>query len=353
MGFTLIELLVVIAIIAILIALLLPAVQQAREAARRTQCRNHLKQFGLALHNYHDTFTKLPARQSGPGSQGTANQSGRVRYSAHVPLLPYADQAPMYTQIQGLVFTTNGVPWANVAPWTTPVTMIQCPSDPAGPEPQDPARTRGYNNYVYCGGDTVARSDIGGNTPLSGTTQPTPRPSRGLFGAMICYGLRDCTDGASNTVAMSERVRPTTVLSFGSTSITASATPAACAVQMLPNRTYATGTTFTADTLTGFRWADGTTFFAGFATALPPNRASCFTTATTGHWEATLNTASSRHTGGVHCLMMDGAVKFVSENIDAGNQSAALPADTSGSASPYGVWGAVGTRAGGETTGDF
>ncbi len=93
-GFTLIELLVVIAIIAILIALLLPAVQQAREAARRTQCRNNLHNFGIALHNYHDVFNRFPARQGGSGTRGAANTTHRGRMSGHVALGPYIDQAP-------------------------------------------------------------------------------------------------------------------------------------------------------------------------------------------------------------------------------------------------------------------
>src|SRR5262252_5025108 len=95
-GFTLIELLVVIAIIAILIALLLPAVQQAREAARRSQCKNNLKQYGLALHNYHDTYTLLPS-----GENFTATGQAATRHSPNIGLLPYIDQAPLFNQISG------------------------------------------------------------------------------------------------------------------------------------------------------------------------------------------------------------------------------------------------------------
>src|SRR5690348_10313077 len=90
-GFTLIELLVVIAIIGVLVALLLPAVQQARESARRTECKNHLKQIGLALHNYHDTFRVLPF---GKGAS-YAGAPVYARWSQHAMILPYIDQAPL------------------------------------------------------------------------------------------------------------------------------------------------------------------------------------------------------------------------------------------------------------------
>src|SRR6478672_612094 len=135
-AFTLIELLVVIAIIAILIALLLPAVQQAREAARRTQCRNNLKQYGLALHNYHDVYQLFPARQLGSGGSaviaGTA--TARSAYSPNVTLLPYLDQAPIFNQIQGL--TSNMRPWDGGSPWqTTQPAMFDCPTDSGSVSP--------------------------------------------------------------------------------------------------------------------------------------------------------------------------------------------------------------------------
>ena len=111
-GFTLIELLVVIAIIAILIALLLPAVQQAREAARRTQCKNHLKQWGLALHNYHDVFNQFPASAINPGCYLSNNPtylnygSGGVRNTTgYLLLLPYLEQANLYSKIDFSIAT--------------------------------------------------------------------------------------------------------------------------------------------------------------------------------------------------------------------------------------------------------
>ncbi len=147
-AFTLIELLVVIAIIAILIALLLPAVQQAREAARRTQCKNNLKQLGLAIHNYHDVYNQFPQSYDGSLPYETSNNRGRPVQN-DVPewfgvswitgVLPYMDQAPLYNQIiqhmNNATNTANMTGYANPAVRTGALTVISgliCPSNPQG-----------------------------------------------------------------------------------------------------------------------------------------------------------------------------------------------------------------------------
>ena len=119
-GFTLIELLVVIAIIAILIALLLPAVQQAREAARRTQCNNHLKQIGLALHNYHDSLLVFPWGGSYGADFVNGSNTGASGFNWRVFILPYMDQAPLYNKLSGYFSTATPPTSASIsasAPW--------------------------------------------------------------------------------------------------------------------------------------------------------------------------------------------------------------------------------------------
>jgi prepilin-type N-terminal cleavage/methylation domain-containing protein len=129
-GFTLIELLVVIAIIAILIALLLPAVQQAREAARRSQCRNNLKQVGLAIHNYHDAFNTIPPAWISTQFQVAAGDVSHWSWGTF--LLPYIDQAPLYSLLQPGTRRLDqnlALGGATAAALTTPLTVFRCPSD--------------------------------------------------------------------------------------------------------------------------------------------------------------------------------------------------------------------------------
>ena len=191
-GFTLIELLVVIAIIAVLVALLLPAVQQAREAARRTQCKNNLKQLGLALQNYHDIYNLFPGHATGPSSFPPGyNLNGMVA------LLPMIDQAPRYNQISGNV-TANGTtyppfqawPWdTNYPPWLGQLPGLACPSDSGVL-----LGGIGLNNYRFCVGTTISGNDYQWNAPNT--------PQTGIFaGYPLQFGMRDILDGSSNTIA--------------------------------------------------------------------------------------------------------------------------------------------------------
>ncbi len=347
-GFTLIELLVVIAIIAVLIALLLPAVQQAREAARRSQCKNNLKQLGLALHNYHDVFNTFVARKGGSDWNGANNNSGnRQRRSGLIPLMPYLDQAPLYNTIAaGDAAVGQGGPcgWCGWTAWDVVVPALLCPSDPGSNE------LRKVTNYVFSVGDTITNYRDSQNT-------------RGMFSFRRCHGVRDALDGTSNTILMSEINRPKTArydnLGFSTTVrkdegvaegfASIGTNPGQC-LAALTNGFYTTPAVVK-NRGGGNAW-DGQPEYVGFNTVMPPNGPSCVNMGTSccGDSPDGVLSARSRHTGGVQCLMGDGAVRFISENIDTGNLAAA---QVTGGRSPYGVWGALGSREGGETIGDF
>lgn len=349
-GFTLIELLVVIAIIAVLIALLLPAVQQAREAARRSQCKNNLKQLGLALHNYHDVFSVFPYRRG--GTSGNSGWTNIERLCGIVPLLPYLEQSTLYNSITNSMSPDNTVMLMGPAPWygstggTIPyrvlksqypqlavqVNLLLCPSAPPHPSTAQEAR----KSYHFCAGDSFA--DLNTDKP------------RGMFGFRSSTRMRDMTDGSSNTLAIAERAFPLSgsrsVASIATAALGTSASPASCAALW---KGPATGYTGTTNNWPGLRWADGNPTFSAFNTALPPNGASCTTTGTDDNSTGFFS-ASSHHVGGVQTLLADGSVRFISENINSGDQTVA-PA-TAGP-SNYGVWGALGTKGGGEITGEF
>ncbi len=366
-GFTLVELLVVIAIIGILVGLLLPAVQAAREAARRMQCSNGIKQLGLALLNYESTFKALPPRKGGTGTPTGAGWSGPIRnttngnrLSGFVHLLPYMEQTAMFNIVQAgdstgvYKYNTNqggpGVPpggpaaWTGWAPWNVSPSMLSCPSD--GPVFNAPTNLR-TNNYAMCIGDTNNNARDIGNP-------------RGIFGYKTYNKLGAVTDGTSNTITFSERLKANfgrsnvvanqieTVLGTATGIGTIRTAPATC-------YTAATGRYFNAGQSVkgrfGSLWTDGQAERVCFNTILPPNKPSC-TTDTNGNADSGANNqgllipASSRHTGGVNVGYLDGSVHFISDSIDSGNLSAAEK--TSGP-SPYGVWGALGTKSGGET----
>ena len=341
-GFTLIELLVVIAIIAVLVAILLPAVQQAREAARASQCRNSLKQLGVALHNYHDTYGVFVARQG--GSNGLTNNHNHL--SGLVPLLPFYDQVGLYNQISGelkvgaTTYPMGGTsPWDGAyPPWGTQIAMLLCPSDPAPPKGTEGGC--GDTNYAFCVGDSISQSMY----------SATPR---GLFGYQRCYGTRDATDGLSNTIAMGELTRYISVRSVdGRAAISVAgvdADPTICLAQAV-NDEFLPSVNLSSDTYRGGTWSDGRVVWCGFTTILPPNSPSC--TSGANSWSNGTYSAASRHVGVVNVVMGDGAVRTLSESISAGNPTAADPGNA-GTRSPYGVWGALGSKSGNETLGEF
>jgi prepilin-type N-terminal cleavage/methylation domain-containing protein len=354
-GFTLIELLVVIAIIAILIALLLPAVQQAREAARRTQCKNNLHQLGLAIHNYHDVAGVVP--MTGRDNPSPTGPGGR-RHSPYVGLLPHMDQAPLFNLIMsgGTAASVDGVtnfyqnsfvPWDNNhRAVRARIPMLQCPSD--SDAKNDPVK--GGTNYMFCRGDSSWDHNAAWNN--------NGQRVRGLFvgghdnsGAR---GFRDVTDGLSNTIAMSERIKAKeggTRIMDGTISKAVHqddyrANPAICLTQVDPT----TGTYIgNLGNWGGARWMDGTSNFTGHTTILGPNKPSCTSPTDSDQYDGVMD-PTSVHEGGAHVLLVDGAVRFVSENIDTGRT--ALPVVVNGP-SPYGVWGALGSIRGGDVVGEF
>jgi prepilin-type N-terminal cleavage/methylation domain-containing protein len=282
-GFTLIELLVVIAIIAILIALLLPAVQQAREAARRTQCRNNLKQLGLAMHNYHDNYNFLPISfMNGSGPSFTdANQSG---YNWVRAILPYIDQANLSN---GWTETTmyNAVA-GNTAIIRTVIPAFLCPSD---------THTKTWNNapnynYTVNLGNTTA----GRTSPFNGVTYSAAPFYYSTSTTGKAYKFSDFGDGVSNVMLMSE-------------------------VRQGQNGSdlrgliwYGHYNGFTAhnppNTSVPDRGSGGFCVAANSAIGLP-----C---AATDAANPLMMSSRSRHTGGVHTLLGDGSVRFISDNIE-------------------------------------
>ncbi|MCA9183199.1 MAG: DUF1559 domain-containing protein [Planctomycetales bacterium] len=339
-AFTLVELLVVIAIIGILVGLLLPAVQAAREAARRMQCSNNLKQCGLALHNYESTYKRFPTASGGTGCRSSSAcptaTTGRSRISGHVWLTPFLEQTNFYNLYQA----APSAPWSDNPYWATKMPALACPSDLQTPTRANMAIT----NYSFCGGD-AATTMCSNNDEDPSNVRDCSNP-RGLFGHYYFAKMGDMVDGTSNTIAMSEsQTAPTKggnrLGNAATTGGEVGATPLTCRATFV-NGVY-TVATVQDDGNRGGRWSDGAAFFTRFNTMLPPNGPSCVEQG--NHWLGGMYSAGSYHTGGVQAVFGDGSVHFISQNIDAGNQASP---QVLGGPSPYGVWGALGSKAGGE-----
>jgi len=396
-AFTLVELLVVIAIIGILIALLLPAVQAAREAARRMQCTNNLKQLGLAFHTYHDACRSFPAIRGGPSDNISWGMT-----SYYIALLPYFEQSALYSVITAKMppasalgeYDHGGVPWNEVQSWpcaigldyysgdgcgavyAVSVNTLNCPSD--GTQGLSP-RGQGGASYMASLGD--APWWLGGENKTN---------NRGFFGGgcnHVAYLNRPIyrsiyrgiaiPDGTSNTIMMSEAVRGTTrngTMVKGNIAILATTqngpddNKAASECAAIPRATGsrstfvigAGGVSASANDTRGISWADGRTHSTGFQTILPPNSPSCAGRLSGIGQLGGIYSASSNHTGGVNVAIADGSIQFISDTIScatpgtAGLDSVYVVSETSPNIqpsgySPFGVWGALGSINGGES----
>lgn len=306
-GFTIIELLVVISIIGVLVSLLLPAVQQAREAARRSQCKNNLKQFGLAMHNYHDSFKTFP-----PGYITSYPQDKSASELSHWSwgafILPYLDQAPLYNILQPgtVTLAANLATSAGLTGLTSPLPVFVCPSDP-GPalndfnearsfNPVDP-NANWYNRFVTSTGTdriAIAKSNYIAVACSSVSTTPPAYfadygPATGCSWQNSRCRVSDITDGTSNTLLIGERAYRFDNLTVGagnalgfSSAVCAPGTSAGIK---------AAGMCVLGVAYNGINWSVNNQVHQprGF---------------------------HSNHVGGAHFVMADGSVQFLSENID-------------------------------------
>jgi prepilin-type N-terminal cleavage/methylation domain-containing protein/prepilin-type processing-associated H-X9-DG protein len=298
-GFTLVELLVVIAIIGILVSMLLPAVQQAREAARRSDCVNHLKQIGLALHNYHDTYKRFPFGMGGTGG----------KYSALSQMLPFLEQRPLYDRIDfHLPFDDP----KNAPARLTELSEFRCPSDVQNTQPT----AGGAINYYPNKG-----TDILWQTPQA----------NGLMYRDSSNRFADVIDGTSNTAAFCERL-----LTDGSNGVVSPIADVFLATTnpntpdeavQLCDQVDITNLANQFPIFMGGPWLDGK---HGYLHVNTPNTRSCGFFPTKASMPP-----SSRHPGGVNLLLADGSVRFVANTIERR------------------TWRGLGTRGNGEPLGSF
>ncbi len=337
-GFTLIELLVVIAIIAILVALLLPAVQQAREAARRTQCKNNLKQLGIAMHNYHDVFNRFPMGFSDPVVGNSERISGGWAWSAY--LLPYLEQGNLWQQLDFrttpyALTTVGGQAVQNQLLTATPLPVYNCPTDARPAAAANNAGSAGSGAGTALTALTSYQGCLGAfdgapcNT--SGTEVTLDSRNNGILVVNGSVSFRDVTDGTSNVIMIGEvRYIPNVTDVAGNT--------------VGSSRQYVYGNVTTGG---GPQCSNNAYNNNGAHNHIRSTRHKLNGPLIGG---STLHRAfHSLHTGGAQFLLADGSVRFLSENVDHSgtNYSAAV---VNG---PYGTYQRLAGMNDGQVLGEF
>ena len=366
-GFTLIELLVVIAIIGVLVGLLLPAVQQAREAARRSACVNKLKQMGLAVLNYESTTKKLPAAfrtQETFALQGLPTKTGNNqnhRWGFIPLLLPYLEQLSLHQNLMDDIASNGASPWRAQARFTE-LTELLCPSELNGSRVSGAGQSFGRTSYRINRGDMRLHNDWRypefprGPGAAGWTGWNTTKKDQNIT-------FKDITDGTSNTIMLGEvRIGDDSGdsrlggwgLETGMGKV--DARPADCEALIGAGGKYsATVTNNSPNQQPGTRWADGHMGFTQFFTLAAPNKPRC----ASNHEFWQINNASSYHPGGAVMSHVDGSVKFYSDNIDDGDSAVGQIKSTNPQIgwhqntgyrgpSQRGVIGALGSMNGGE-----
>ena len=293
-GFTLIELLVVIAIIAILIALLLPAVQQAREAARRSTCKNNLKQVGLALHNYHDTHQLFPYATANPGNCIPADPNATItNHTGWLYLLPFMDQAPLYNNYDMSLPARSANANSGSSVLRAKIPLLRCPSHP-GVDSLLTQDFTGFSKITYAG-------SVGSGTALE-LSDFTNSSRRGIFSVIAQNGakIRDITDGTSNAIMLGEIVT-------GTSTADDKGAWGWCTGAVMSGRNVNGILTPNSKTVT-----DATPYASNDTSNKDVNRRNNPDRSGSGSGQG----LRSFHVGGAHAALTDGSVRFISENID-------------------------------------